>query len=82
MTEEELGLDDMEQSVLLLAIYKAQEGETINDVLKVMEDSRVFSVKIGKKYIKNLKQLNYINDDGLTFIGIEKAKEIELEFKI
>ena len=79
---EDLELDELEQRVLLLAIYKAKEEETLKDVLSVMENSRVFSVKVGKKYIKKLKELNYINDHGLTFIGIEKAKEIELEFKI
>ncbi|MCK5294017.1 MAG: hypothetical protein KAJ49_05145 [Arcobacteraceae bacterium] len=79
---EDLSIDELEQRVLLLAIYKAKKDETLKDVLNVMEESRVFTVKVGKKYLKNLKELNYITDSGLTFIGIEKAKEIELEFKI
>ena len=36
----------------------------------------------GQKYLKDLKFLGYVADDGLTMIGIEKAKEIELEFKL
>ena len=79
---EELSLDELEQRVLLLAIYKAKEDESLNDVVNIMVDTRVFSLKDGKRYIKKLKELNYINDNGLTFIGIEKAKEVELEFKI
>ena len=76
------GDENIEIRVLLLGIYKSLEDETISDILKTMENSRVFDGKTGKKYVKVLKNLNYINDDGLTFIGIQKAKEIELEFKI
>ncbi|MEA3290556.1 MAG: hypothetical protein U9Q04_10305 [Campylobacterota bacterium] len=79
---EELGMDNIEQRVLLLALYKKKDDETFKDVLGVMEHSRVFDVKTGKKYLKNLKALNYITDDGFTMIGIQKAKEVEMEFKI
>ena len=79
---EELGMDNIEQRVLLLALYKRKDDETFSDILGVMEESRVFTKKIGKKYLKNLKALNYISDDGFTMIGITKAKEIELEFKV
>ena len=76
------GDENIEIRVLLLGIYKALDGETINDILKTMENTRVFDAKTGKKHIQVLKELNYINDDGLTFIGIEKAKEVEREFTI
>ncbi len=75
-------MDDMEQRVLLLALYKRNEEENFNDIIAMLEDSRVFSRKEGKKFLKNLKALNYINEEGLTLVGIEKAKEVELEFKI
>ena len=80
--EEELGMDNIEQRVLLLGLYKKEENETFNDILGVMEQSRVFTKKVGKKYIKNLKELNYITDDSFTMIGLAKAKEVEQEFKI
>ncbi len=79
---EDLGMDNIEQRVLLLGLYKKQDDETFNDILGVMEESRVFTKKVGKKYLKNLKELNYIIDDNFTMIGIQKAKEIEMEFKI
>ncbi|MEA3352912.1 MAG: hypothetical protein U9Q33_03715 [Campylobacterota bacterium] len=79
---EELNMDNIEQRVLLLALYKKQDDETFNDVLSIMEDTRVFTRKVGKQYLKNLKALNYITDDGFTMVGIEKAKEVEMEFKI
>jgi 6-phosphogluconate dehydrogenase len=74
--------DNIERDVLLLAIYKKKENETINDILQTMEDGSVFTIKTGKKYIKDLKQLQYLNENGLTFIGVEEAKKIELQFKI
>jgi len=80
--EEELGMDNIEQRVLLLGLYKKEDSETFNDVLGVMEQTRVFTKKVGKKYLKNLKELNYILDDSFTVIGLAKAKEIEQEFKI
>jgi hypothetical protein len=67
---------------LLLALYKRKDDETFSDISAMLEDSRVFSRKEGKKFLKNLKALNYINDEGLTMLGIEKAKEVEMEFKI
>ena len=79
---EELGMDNIEQRVLLLGLYKKEDNETFNDVLQVMEDSRVFTKKVGKKYLKNLKELNYISNDSFTMIGLSKAKEVEQEFKI
>lgn len=79
---EELGMDNIEQRVLLLALFKKQDDENFTDILGVMEESRVFTKKVGKKYLKNLKELNYITDDAFTMIGITKAKEVELEFKI
>ena len=80
--EEELGMENIEQRVLLLGLYKKEDSETFNDILGVMEQSRVFTKKVGKKYLKNLKELNYITDDGFTMIGLAKAKEVEQEFKI
>lgn len=74
--------DNIELRVFLLALFKKQDDETYKDVIGVMEESRVFSRKVGKKYLKNLKELKYITDDGFTMIGLEKAKEVELEFKI
>ncbi|MEA3384159.1 MAG: hypothetical protein U9Q20_05730 [Campylobacterota bacterium] len=79
---ENLEMEDIEQRVLLLGLYKKEQNETFKDILEVMENSRVFTKKVGKKYLKNLKELNYITDDGLTMIGITKAKEVEMEFKI
>jgi len=79
---EELGMDNIEQRVLLLALYKKQDDENFSDILGVMEESRVFTKKVGKKYLKSLKALNYITEDAFTMIGITKAKEVELEFKI
>jgi hypothetical protein len=74
--------ENIELRVLLLAIYKKQENDTFLDVIKTMENSRVFNLKTGKKYLRRLKELNYIIDDSLTLIGIQKAKEVEQEFSL
>jgi len=74
--------ENIELRVLLLALMKKKDDESFSDVLGVMEESRVFTKKVGKKYIKLLKELKYISDDGFTMIGVQKANEVEQEFKI
>ncbi len=73
---------DIEDRVLLLGIYKKQEGESLQDILVMLEDSRLFSLKEGKKRLKALKSNGMIKDGELTVLGIERAKEIEQEFKV
>ena len=73
---------DMDLRVFLLAIYKKQDNESLSDVIDVMINAGLFDMKNGKKSLKSLKKLNYVLDDRLTMIGIQKAKEVELEFKI
>ena len=73
---------EIEDRVLLLGIYKRKEGESLNDVLMILEDAGVFSYKEGKKKLKLLKEDGYIEDDKLTAVGINRAKEIEDEFKL
>lgn len=73
---------DINKKVLLLAIYKKEEDETLKDVIKKMDNTKVFSLKEGKKYLKELKKEQLVLDEYLSMIGINKAKEIEQEFKI
>ncbi len=75
-------MDELNKKVLLLAILKKEEDETLNDVIKKMDNTKVFSLKQGKKYLKELKKETLVCEDSLTMIGITKAKEAELEFKI
>lgn len=74
--------DNMELRVLLLALYKRKEDESFKDIVLTLEASGLFSFKEGKKLLKKLKELTYITDDGITMIGLQKAKEVEMEFKI
>lgn len=73
---------NIEMMVLLLAIYKKEETESLIDIVKTLENSNVFTFKEGKKLLKLLKNDQYILEDRLTMIGIQKAKEAELAFKI
>lgn len=75
-------MDDINKRVLLLAIYKKKDDESFMDVVKTMDNSKVFTLKQGKKYLKELKKESFLSDSSLTMLGIEKAKEVEQEFKI
>ncbi|MCH9812627.1 MAG: hypothetical protein K0U47_01645 [Epsilonproteobacteria bacterium] len=73
---------EIESRVLLLAIYKKKEEETLLEVVQILENAGVFSFKEGKKLLKGLKNEGFVDGENLTFTGIEKAKDAELEFKI
>jgi hypothetical protein len=74
--------ENMELRVLLLALYTKKENESFKEVVLTLEGSGLFSFKEGKKLLKKLKELNYITDEGITMLGLQKAKEVEMEFKI
>lgn len=73
---------DINKKVLLLAILKKEEDESLMDVVKKMDNTKVFSQKDGKKYLKELKKEALVSENSLTILGIARAKEVELEFKI
>ena len=73
---------NMEMRVLLLAIYKQEEDDTLKDTMIALENNKLFTPKDGKKILKELRIKNYLIDERITMIGIEKAKEVELEFKV
>jgi len=73
---------DINKKVLLLAIYKKEENESFKDVVLMLENTRVFSLKEGKKLLKELKKEQFLSEKGLTIKGLSKAKEIESEFKL
>lgn len=73
---------DIEKKVLLLAIFKKKEEESFNDILMTLENSKLFTLKEGKKYLKELKNEHYIENNNLTFSGLAQAKLVEEEFKV
>ena len=73
---------DINVKVLLLAIYKKEEDETLNDIVHKLEASGLFSLKEGKKMLKDLKKDEYLTDSILTLKGQLIGKQVEEEFKI
>ena len=73
---------EIEKRVLILAIYKKENTESLNSVLITLENSKLFTLKQGKKYIKELKKEGILVENRLSFKGLGLAKEIEGEFKI
>ncbi len=71
---------DIEKRVLLLAILKKANSDSLNEVLLSLEE--MFSLKQGKQYIKELKKDSFIINNELSFKGLSLAKQIEEEFKI
>ena len=70
------------KKVLLLAIAKKQEQESLLEVLAMLENARVFTRKEGKRLLKELKSEEYIGERGLTPKGLAYAKVVEEEFRL
>lgn len=73
---------DINEKVLLLGILKRQSDESLNDVVLKLENSGLFSLKEGKRLLKNLKKNEYVLDSSLSVKGELLAKQVEQEFKI
>ena len=73
---------DINDKILLLAILKKEDDETLNDIMIKLESSGLFTLKEGKKLLKELKKEEFITDSVLTLKGNLIAKQVEAEFKI
>lgn len=63
------------EQVVLLAILKKEPNESIEDVLKILEESRAMSLNEGKEIVKRLEQEGAIVVGKLSFLGIAMANE-------
>ena len=73
---------DIESKVILLAILKKEDDETLNDIIFKLVESRVFELKKGKKLLKKLKSDGYISNGGLTILGLTHANAALKEFTL
>ncbi len=72
----------IEKRVFLLKMLKKQSDESIKDVIEILADTGVFTLKEGKRVKKELEKEGYIKDGQLTLIGVAQAKRAEEEFKL
>lgn len=63
------------EQVVLLAILKKEPNESIDDVLKMLEESRAMSLAEGREIVARLEQEEAIVAGKLTFLGIAMANE-------
>ena len=73
---------DIEDKVLLLALLKKEAEEKLDDILMMLENSRVFTLKEGKKRARRLREAGFLQNGELTVKGEAAAKGAEAEFKL
>ena len=71
----------IEKRVFLLAIAKREEGESLDDVLKMLVETGMFDMKEGKQSLQELKDAQYIVGENLSMTGVIEADKAEKEFK-
>jgi len=72
----------IEKKVFLLKMLKRESDESIKDVIIILADTGVFTLKEGKKIRKELEREGYIKDGNLTMLGVAEAKKAQEEFKL
>lgn len=73
---------EIEKKVFLLKMLKREKDESIKDVLYILADTGVFTLKEGKKIKKELERDGYIKDGNLTMLGVAEAKRAQEEFRV
>lgn len=74
--------EDINKRVFLLAIFKKESDETLNEVTISLVNAGMFDLRGGKQILKELREAQYIVNDQLTIKGIAVATEAEAEFKL
>lgn len=74
--------EDINKRVFLLAIFKKESDETLNEVTISLVNAGMFDLRGGKQILKELREAQYIVSDQLTIKGIAVATEAEAEFKL
>ncbi len=72
---------DIVHQVTLLGILKKQPGESLEDVMEMLIDTRMYDRAEAAKVLEQLRAWGYIVGDGLSFVGVETAKEADTFFK-
>ncbi|NPA29507.1 MAG: hypothetical protein GXO33_04910 [Epsilonproteobacteria bacterium] len=72
----------IEEKVLLLAMRKREPDEGLKEILLMLENNRVFTLKEGKRLVKKLKEAGYFHEGELTLKGEAAAAAAEEEFTL
>ncbi|MBN2767525.1 MAG: hypothetical protein JXQ68_00320 [Campylobacterales bacterium] len=70
------------EQVLLLAILKKEPNESIEDVLKMLEEAHAMSLNEGKEIVDRLEKEGAIVAGKLSFLGIAMANEAQRAFSL
>jgi len=78
MNEED---NEILKQVTLLGILKKKPNETLDEVMHMLVDTGMYTLKEAKKIFKELKNEKYLVEGQLSLKGITAAKEAEAIFK-
>ena len=74
--------EDINKRVFLLAIFKKDPDETLDEVTKSLVNNGMFDLQEGRQVLKELEEAQYLVNKQLTIKGIAVATEAEAEFKL
>jgi polyhydroxyalkanoate synthesis regulator phasin len=69
------------RQVTLLGIMNRKSDETLDEVMHMLVDTGMYTLKEAKKIFKELKNEKYLVEGHLSLKGLTAAKEAEAIFK-
>ena len=73
---------DLLTQVVLLALLHKESGESISEVLEMLEEARAMTIKEGKDIISQLEKDGMIVNNELSFMGLTMAQKAQEAFKL
>jgi len=74
--------DEIEKKVMLLKFLLKEEDESVEDILKALVNTKMFSMDEAKKHLSELESRGFISGDSLTMLGVTEAQKAKKEFTL
>jgi len=74
--------DEIEKKVMLLKFLLKEEDESVEDILKALVNTKMFSMDEAKKHLSELEGRGFISGDSLTMLGVTEAQKAKKEFTL
>jgi len=74
--------DEIEKKVMLLKFLLKEDDESVEDILKALVNTKMFSMEEAKKHLSELESRGFVNGDSLTMLGVTEAQKAKKEFTL
>jgi predicted ArsR family transcriptional regulator len=74
--------DEIEKKVMLLKMLLREDDESMDDILKALANTGMFTLDEAKKHLQELRDRGFVVGDNLSFMGVSEARKAKQEFTL